>query len=69
MQILVIYLLLCMIHFQEFRNFSSGISGRINQWVQNKKFTLSHSPSVSSAICMKLSIIKSGEEHHNVEDI
>ncbi|KAI7794622.1 ladinin-1 [Triplophysa rosa] len=31
--------------FQDFRNFSSGISGRINQWVQNKTFTLSHSPS------------------------
>ncbi|KAA0706817.1 hypothetical protein E1301_Tti002137 [Triplophysa tibetana] len=30
---------------QDLPNFSSGLSGRINQWVRSKKFTLSHSPS------------------------
>ncbi|XP_067303468.1 ladinin-1 isoform X2 [Pseudorasbora parva] len=44
---------------QEFRSFSSGISDRINRWVQKKTFTVSSSQSPSDLRHVNISIKKS----------
>lgn len=61
---------------QEFRSFSSGISDRINRWVQKKTFTVSSSSSSSSSshspldlrhvsISSKKSLFERGQDQDN----
>ncbi|KAK7128498.1 hypothetical protein R3I94_016916 [Phoxinus phoxinus] len=53
---------------QEFRNFSSGISDRINRWVQKKTFTVSSSHSPSDLRHVNISIKKSLFEREEDQD-
>lgn len=54
---------------QDFRSFSSGLSDRINRWVQNKTFTLSSSHSPSDLrhvdISSKKSLFEKGAEQEH----
>lgn len=53
---------------QEFRSFSSGISDRINQWVQKKTFNVSSSQSPSDLRHVNISIKKSLFERGEDQD-